>query len=261
MKETQNTLCYFLKHFTVIDFLGYMIPGAIMVLFAGKYFGGIKDLWTDFFGDQVFLLLIYFITLSYVVGTVLHEISQPFNLIIHNIFLNDYYKNKNVQIKKEFPDFFKSRPDHNDKKDKNDKHENTEIKGEDSDCSKGQPKLGETSQNSDDAEYTYYRQVYHYVQEELEKTKVPLFHAFATFSRLCATVALIVAGTVLWEKWNNGGSSASVWLPFLASLAISFVFLERCHRFYKIIAEYVYDLFFVKKKNQKVAKKAEAVTR
>lgn len=75
-QEGKEALVHFLRRYTVIDFLGYLIPGAIVTLVWNQRFNGmLKAPFTDFFGEQAVLLGLYFLVLSYLVGTVIHELS------------------------------------------------------------------------------------------------------------------------------------------------------------------------------------------
>ncbi len=71
----------FLKDFTVIDFWGLMLPGAIFVLFTNGYgFFQYPELYLRFFGSAEKIselgLLAYFVAASYIIGTLFHELGD-----------------------------------------------------------------------------------------------------------------------------------------------------------------------------------------
>ena len=68
------------KQFTVIDFLGFLVPGAALTLALQWYYGGMEAPFERFFGEGSPFLAVYFLTLSYLLGIILHEAGRSLNL-------------------------------------------------------------------------------------------------------------------------------------------------------------------------------------
>lgn len=66
---------HFTKQFTVIDLLGFFLPGAVLTLACQYYYGNVTEPFVRFFGQGSALLALYFLALSYLAGTLLHEAS------------------------------------------------------------------------------------------------------------------------------------------------------------------------------------------
>lgn len=63
------------RGFTVIDFLGIFIPGAIFALACQFYGIDLVKPFQSFFGEGSPLLGIYFVMIGYLIGTLLHDMS------------------------------------------------------------------------------------------------------------------------------------------------------------------------------------------
>lgn len=68
------------KQFTMIDFLGFLIPGAALAFTFQWYYGGIEAPFERFFGEGSPFLAVYFLALSYSLGILLHEAGRSLNL-------------------------------------------------------------------------------------------------------------------------------------------------------------------------------------
>lgn len=65
-----------MKHITLIDTLGIFLPGAILIVSVNFY--GIWDAaapWKTLFGEGDVPMLVYFVGLSYLCGSVIHQVS------------------------------------------------------------------------------------------------------------------------------------------------------------------------------------------
>jgi len=73
----------FFKQFTIIDFLAMFIPGGcfILLLNAGDVLP-LTKLCTAFFGENGVALSFYFVILSYLTGSLLHECGKPLEKLL-----------------------------------------------------------------------------------------------------------------------------------------------------------------------------------
>lgn len=229
-----------------------------------------------FFGEQPVLLAIYFIIVSYMVGIIIHEISIVIEKIVDHCYFNQKLEGMerswNVvdNYIKMFPqDDLSKIYDADRGKPSGDQTENQRCaeclkRIRDSiqavlsieDESKEEACI-ECAQNilrdvqevlhnikaSNEPEYVRrFRKIYHYVQPQLEDTKVPLMRAFSTLGRTGA-VAVPMIALLNWIELDPVSiSNFSLW-QFVLAVVITTTFLHRYVRFRKIVAEYVYGLF------------------
>lgn len=245
MEEGKSIVGHFVKRFTLIDFLGYTVPGAAIILLSEYYLGGIKELWTNFFGNQVVLLTVYFILLSYLAGTVLHEISQPIDYIISGIlsikvcekyYKKESFKNRIDQLFLSLKEEKNSEPDASSQEKSNE--DDLQKKTKTSLFKKIQETVAMVNYQN-----KCFRKIFHYVQPETENSKIPLFQAFATFSRIASLTSFLTALACQFHLVLQDVRIEAI----MTTLLLGFILLERCWRFNKLITEYVYDIFEQKK--------------
>ena len=63
------------KQFSLIDFLGIDLPGAVLILTINYYICDLTTPCTKFFGSNTVILAVYFVTLSYLCGGILHQLG------------------------------------------------------------------------------------------------------------------------------------------------------------------------------------------
>lgn len=63
------------KQFSLIDFLGIALPGAILALTVNYYVWDLAAPCNDFFGKNAAVLSVYFVALSYLCGSALHQMG------------------------------------------------------------------------------------------------------------------------------------------------------------------------------------------
>lgn len=64
-----------LKRFTLIDFTGIFVPGAVMTLALNFYGLDLTAPFDSFFDENAVMLALYFLALSYLVGSALHQLG------------------------------------------------------------------------------------------------------------------------------------------------------------------------------------------
>jgi len=64
-----------LKRFTLIDFAGIFAPGAVMTLAMNFYGPDLTAPFDRFFGENAVMLALYFLTVSYLMGSALHQLG------------------------------------------------------------------------------------------------------------------------------------------------------------------------------------------
>lgn len=65
----------FIKELTIIDFLGMMVPGSLLLLLLNEDLG-IRNIWSGYFGQNAAADTIILLVTGYLVGMVLHEIGD-----------------------------------------------------------------------------------------------------------------------------------------------------------------------------------------
>ena len=225
-QEGKSTLLHLIRRFTIIDFLGYLIPGSIITLSWNYRFNGIlKAPFQDFFGEQTVLLTLYFLVLSYLVGTVIHEISKPLDLLVNKMLYRPLKErealgNTKLYYKQIFPSPLRT----------------------------GQESSGSVPRSSAASETTGnqidFEKIYHWIQPRLDDTKVPLFQAFSTLSRTGAVTILIVA-LLYWTDPSRQPFKfcTSFFLQVFLVIALMLLLIGRCYRFKKTSMKYIYDYF------------------
>lgn len=226
-KEETSVLTNLIRRFTVTDFLGYLIPGAIVTLSWEQRFDGmLKTPFTDFFGEQTVLLALYFLVLSYLVGTVIHEFSKPLDHLT-----DQFLTNKLVEREKEgdtlhyYNQLFHAFSPEDQKK------ETTDGGGTTADATEKQAK-------------DHFEKIYHWVQPYLNNTKVPLFRAFSTLGRTGAVTVLLVAFLYWTDPSRQPFAFDHVFVLQACFVIFLFVLLmRRSYRFKKTSMKYIYDIF------------------
>ncbi len=218
-QEGKSSLLHLIRRFTIIDFLGYLIPGSIVTLSLNYRFNGIfKAPFQDFFGEQTVLLALYFLVLSYLVGTVIHEISKPLDLLINKKLYRPQKGREALGNTKYY-------------------YEQIFLLS---------PSSGQTSSVASETtnDQIHFEKIYHWIQPRLDDTKVPLFHAFSTLSRT-GTVTVLVVALLYWTapSLQPFKFCTSFFLQVFLVVALMLLLIGRCYRFKKTSMKYIYDYF------------------
>lgn len=201
---------HFLKKFTVIDFLGIFVPGGIVVVAFNQYYGGVVAPFEALFGPQPAVLVMYVVILAYVVGIGLQELSKPLEKLFFLRLKVDKTHQKRECVKERYRECF-----------------NVEL---------------EEAQRIEKVTGVG-RDIYLYVEPELEQTKVPLFHAFATMGRSCFMAAVIVPAMNAYA-YSQGLPNADYTCSTYVLCAVGALLMAyRCRRFHRVMQEYVYSIF------------------
>ena len=170
----------FVKQFSLIDFLGITLPGAILVLAANYYIWDITAPCLRFFGANAAVLSAYFVVLSYLCGCALHQLG----IWLEYIFPNE----KNV---------FESLPQ---KKAVQESYER---------------QFNATFPSDAAAQIQAGRQIFRYVQRKERPQRIVIFSAFYTMSR-----TLLVTFPLLFVITFFCGVRRSVLLLYAAAWII-----------------------------------------
>lgn len=146
------------KHFSLIDFLGIALPGAVLVLTINYYIWDLTAPCTKFFGLNTVVLAVYFVALSYLCGGILHQLGIAVEHFLpdeKNVFVTHCQQDA---IKKSYEQRFgTSFPD----------------------VAAAQVKVG--------------REIFHYVQRKDRSQRIVTFSAFYAMSRtLLVTIPFLI---------------------------------------------------------------------
>ncbi len=206
---------HFLKSFSVIDFLGIFTPGALVTLAYNAYFGGVAAPFTKFFDDQSLTLVIYFVFLAYLVGVLLQELSKP----LEKIFAPDERRHavwqRNPRVQEMYKKIF-------------------------------QRSIAAPAQEAaagGDPENIVWRNIYEYVQPDLQQVKIPLFHGFASMARSCCAAALLIMAMNFIACGKGLVTAETCWITNFICMAAAWIMFRRCRRFCGLVIEYSYISF------------------
>lgn len=192
-----------LKRFTLIDLLGIFVPGALMTLALNFYGFDLTVPFNNFFGENAVMLVLYFLALSYLVGSALHQLGAFMEHIPYG------------------------RPDHREYQEKE------EIKKAYRRC------FGtDIPQDAQSA----WRYILCYSQRNGRPERVVLFNSFYTMSRTSAVTLICIFPIVLLHLPDNL-HLLQILLGSLIYVGVIVIFLLRWRRFEKTYVEEVYILF------------------
>lgn len=192
-----------LKRFTLIDLLGIFVPGAVMTLALNFYGLDLTAPFDSFFGENAVMLAVYFLALSYLAGSALHQLGAFLERIPFG------------------------RPDHKKYQEK------TEIKGAYQRCFRADIP-------SDPQEA--WRHILCYSQRNSRPERVILFNSFYTMSRTAAVTLICILPMVLFYLPDAPHPCQTI-LGSLIYVGVIILFLFRWRRFEKNFVEEVYVLF------------------
>lgn len=196
-----------LKRFTLIDFAGIFAPGAVMTL-ALNFFG--PDLtapFDSFFGENSVMLAVYFLTVSYLLGSALHQLGSWLESLWKVDIDHKIYCEK-PEIQAAYQRCFQMEFD-------------------------GDPKDAGA-------------RIFHYLQQDSRPERIILFNSIYTMSRtLVVTLGILILITVYYE-WMTLTFGAMVIRLAMYVLGIV-LFRSRWSRFEKKCVEEAYLLFSLQK--------------
>lgn len=198
------------KQFTLIDLLGFFTPGAIMTLATNVYIGDLTEPFDKFFGENALMLAVYFLTLSYLFGTVLHQVGSLFDWII--------WRSGKKRVQKVHEEYSQRQM----------------VRDRYTAC------FGvEFPEDSVKAG----QEIFRYVQHRERPPRIIIFNAFYTMSRTLVVALTGVILMMLFSKDKTDGLSAWL-LPIAAMIPI---FWSRWVRFERKCVEEAYMLFIAGK--------------
>ena len=184
------------KQFTIIDFLGMLIPGALVVLAVNTCLLDLTFPAKDFFGDNVWVLSAYFIMLSYFFG---HGLNQLGMLLEDKIWKVPNMHAKYC-VREEIQDTYKKIF-----------HVATFPENEAEQLKAGQD-------------------IFHYVQKEKRPQRILIFSAFYAMSRTLVVsliIILIISLPCVWAQlYEAGWKMLIVYVIFIAVFRLRWVYYE-----------------------------------
>lgn len=198
------------KSFTIIDFLGIFTPGAILVLAFQHYIGGATAPFQSFFGENDAMLAVYFVALSYLCGSLLHQLGSLLEWLISKIVSFSPKLKLNMH----------------------EKHwENESVKAA------YRTKFASDSPNSAKEKIAAGKEIFHYVQRKNRTQRLMTFSAFYTMSRTMVVALLAIILIILL-------SHKTTTLPIIPGCIFLIVFsIQRWWSFEKRSVDEAYLLF------------------
>lgn len=204
---------------TLIDLLGIFIPGAVLVLVINVYTGNVADICTRFFGENDLMLCIFFAAISYICGSMLHEIGWRIEKLLCKAKV---MSEKVKQMHKE-------------------NLENPAVKAAYGSCFGEDPSIDYLAAG---------KKVFAYVQKKERPSRILIFHAFYTMSRTfvaAAFVILIIEAFAVFFSYEKYIESFP-WVVLCVCIPAA-VFLSRWIRFEKKCINESYMLFVTENHN------------
>lgn len=196
-----------LKRFTLIDFTGIFAPGAVMTLALNFCGLDLTAPFDSFFGENAVMLALYFLTLSYLMGSALHQLGACLELWLKVDLEHETYHGK-PEIAAAYDRCF-----------------HTVI-----------------PENTEEA----WARILHYLQRDNRPERVILFNSFYTMSRTMVVTLICLIPLMIYHNHGLSISwQAAVWL--LAYIPMIALFRGRWVRFEKKFVEEVYLLFSFQK--------------
>lgn len=207
---------------TLIDTLGILLPGAVLLLVVNYYgFWDIALPWQMLFGEGDIPMLVYFAGVSYLCGSAIHELGAYVERFLtwgplRGVNLHAKYWKKKV-VQEAYQICFKKEP----------------PVGKEKDVRAEQIKAG--------------KEIFSYVQQGERPQRIILFTAFYTMSR-----ALVLALTcaVIVVIWGANGLENALW-PILICLVGIAIFFRRWRYFESKCLDEAYQLFIQHSKQTK----------
>ncbi len=203
---------HFVKSFTIIDFLGIFCPGAVLVLAIQFWQNSLTEPFTRFFGENDLMLAVYFVFLSYLCGTVLHDLGSLLESALTKI-------------------------PHISKKNMHSSHWNNERL-----CKRYQEVIGLNPPDMTDRKAVLKagKNVFHYIQKKERPQRILIFSAFFTMSRTFFVVLILIM--VLYFLQIQSAAEINVPIVFLFLILLALC-LHRWIAFEKKCVEEAYLLF------------------
>ena len=203
------------KQFTIIDFLGILIPGAIVALAVNTCLLDLTLPAKDFFGDNTWLLFVYFVILSYLCGHALNQLAIPLEQKIWKVpnMHANFYERQEVQ--KAYCTVFQI-----------DVFPDSEIE---------RIKAGQN--------------IFHYVQKGNRPQRILIFTAFYTMSRALVIAFFIMLAISLPYAWGQ----MKVWsilMIFILCVALIVIFRFRWIYYEQKCIDEAYMLFLTDQNNK-----------
>lgn len=196
-----------LKRFTLIDFAGIFAPGAVLTLVLNFFGPDLSAPFDSFFGENAVMLAVYFLTISYLLGSALHQLGACLERL-WKVNINHKKYCEAPEIRAAYQRCFQM-----------------ELTGD-------FPEAG--------------ARIFHYLQQDSRPERIILFNSFYTMSRtMVVTLGILILITVFY-KWTTLTFGAMVIRLAVYVLGI-ILFRSRWSRFEKKCIEEAYFLFSFQK--------------
>ncbi len=196
-----------LKRFTLIDFIGIFVPGAVMTLALNFYGPDLTTPFDSFFGKNAVMLALYFLALSYLVGSALHQLGA---------FLERFCRAKLGH---------------------EDYHGRSEIRDAYRRCF-----YADIPTRPQEA----WVRILCYLQRNSRPERIILFNSFYTMSRTAAVTLICILPMAMYHHRGVLCSWQAI-VQVLAYVGVIGLFVYRWRRFEKKFVEEVYILFSIQK--------------
>lgn len=196
-----------LKRFTLIDFIGIFVPGAVMTLALNFYGPDLTAPFDSFFGKNAVMLALYFLALSYLVGSALHQLGAFLERFCGATLGHEDYHGRQ-EIQEAYHRCFY-----------------TDIPA-----------------NPQEA----WARILRYLQRSSRPERVILFNGFYTMSRTAAVTLICILPMAMYCHRSAVCSWQAV-VQILAYIGVIGLFICRWRRFEKKFVEEVYVLFSLQK--------------
>lgn len=216
---------HIVKSFTIIDFLGYMGPGAVFLLALQYFTGCVTEPYNAFFaeGGEI-TLAAYFIFVSYLCGNLLHEMGKMIEpwLVKKNMHAAHW---ETQQVRKAYQKRF---------------------------CSAGTPpeqngcEIFSTTEEQIKAGKTIFR----YVQRNHRPQRLMFFHAFFLMSRTMFVTVLLVILLSLADILKHPGNRCRDIVVIAACILCAILFYFRWKEFEQKSVDEAYLLFTTTEENK-----------
>ena len=216
------------KGFTVIDFLGYMGPGAVFLLALQFFTGWVTVPCQAFFGaDGDAALAVYFIAASYFCGNYLHDIGAAMEplFIRKNMHKSHWCKQT---VRSAYQKLF---------------------------CSAGQPGEAEIDGicSSPKEQVKAGKTIFHYVQRSCRPQRLLLFHAFFVMGRtMFLTLILVILMSVVDLLIHRANTFRNVWIALACGVCALLSYI-RWMRFEQKSVDEAYLLFTTMEQKENAA--------
>ena len=172
------------EQFTLVDFLGILMPGAIVTLAINTYAWDLTLPAVKFFGRNSLVMAVYFVGTSYFVGHILHQLS----LLMEKYIWKVPNMHKKYMTRPEILQAYRKRFSLEASPDNSPEAESDTTNSEKTVSEEDEWEMVKAGQN-----------IFHYVQRKERPQRIVLFTAFYTMSRAMVVAFALLFGFALWS--------------------------------------------------------------